>query len=152
MVFTAEYGGVAPALAIGEVVEQAGVPCSTRRDFDRKAQAAIGQGHRRAGILRGDSEGTGEIFIAIAGGHGLSVCLPLGEDFATFGDLLALHLEQVGEVALEGECKLEPHGCGVVIGDVDILMHAAIDMPAEHQPQRLGGNTAPSLGRSGLVR
>ena len=71
-----------------------------------------------------------EIAIAIGRTKALSRLGPFGSNPAAAHDAVRFHLKQIGEVAANRDLELKSHPLHAVIGDLDILVHAAGDPSA----------------------
>jgi hypothetical protein len=65
-------------------------------------------------------------------------------------DAAALHLEDVGEVAAKRDLEVEANRLAAVIGDVDVLVHAAADVAAEREAEDARLDRS-ALGEEGAV-
>ena len=64
---------------------------------------------------------------------------------------LALDLEDVGKIGADRDFQIEAHGLKAVVGDIDVLVHPAFNMAADHQAQR-ARRDRPILAHEGMVR
>src|SRR5208283_1781791 len=60
---------------------------------------------------------------------------PAGVDAAAANDAIALHLENVGEIAAHRDFQIEAHRLAAAVGDVDVLVHAAGDVTAQREAE-----------------
>ena len=65
-------------------------------------------------------------------------------------DAAALHLEDVGEVAAKRDFEVEANRPAAVVGDVDVLVHAAADVAAEREAEDARLDRS-ALGEEGAV-
>ena len=104
---------------------------------DVEAQASVGIHRRLAVSLAGaDDHFAAKILVAIGDAKDLSLLRPRRDDAAAPHDVVALHLEDVGEIGADRDLEVEANRLLAVVGDVDVLVQAAIDMTADHQTQR----------------
>src|ERR1035438_10012537 len=120
-------GRVEMPVAVVERVQKTCVPGLSRPKRDLKAQSAIGIHRLRRRMRRNDGYGPAEISVAIGGPKLLSPWRPLGGNPPAAQDVTRLHLEDIGEVATNGDLQLELNRFHAVIHDVEIFVHAAID-------------------------
>src|ERR1700683_4641202 len=123
--------------AVHEVVDQAAMPGLPGLQCNVETQASVGINRRPAVALAGsDDHFTAKIPVAI----GYPKCFPLrrprGDDAATPHDVVALHLENVGEIGAHSDLEVETNWLLAVVGDLDVFVQSAIDMTADHQAQR----------------
>src|SRR4029077_18559398 len=123
-------------VAIFQGVEKAAMPDFPRIKADVEGQSAIGilclgRAMRGSGGDRAD-----EIAVLVAGPKLLLSLRPRRGDPAAAYDLARFHLENVRKVATHRDLELEACLLHVVVGDVEILVHAAIDAPAEDEAER----------------
>ena len=76
--------------------------------------------------------------MAVARRELLGLWRPMRVDIAAAHELVALHLEKIGEIAADFDLEVKADATVAVVGDVDVLMHADVDAPPEQQTQRLG--------------
>ena len=67
----------------------------------------------------------------VCGRQFLGGCGPIALDLAAPGDIIALDLEDVGEITADCYFEIEADLLRAVVGDVDVFMHAAVDVAAE---------------------
>ena len=92
--------------------------------------------------MRGNYNGPAEVAVAI-GCVKLLVCLqPFGCDPPPAYNVARFHLEEIREVATDGDLKLKFYRLHAVIGDVEIFMHAALDPSADGEAERARRNGA----------
>ena len=100
-----------------------------------EAQPAIGVGGRVVAVPRADMHGADEILVAIGRAQLLVLIRPVGGDAAAADDAVQLHLEHIGEVGADGDLQVEPHRPAAMVGDVEVLVHAAAEFAADDQTQ-----------------
>ena len=137
-------------LAILERVEQAGVPSLARLKRDLEAEPPIGGNGLARCARHGGCHGTVKIPVRICGAKPLPCLRPFSGDLATAYDAARLHLEDVGEVASEGDLELKTHRLHAVVGDVEIFVHAAADRSADGEAEGARENRAV-FGEDGLI-
>ena len=62
----------------------------------------------------------------------------MGNNPATPDDFFAFHLEDIGEIAADGDFQVEADRVAIVVGDFHVLPHAAADMAAQRQAEGFG--------------
>ena len=67
----------------------------------------------------------------VCGRQFLGGCGPIAPDLAASRDILALDLKDVGKIASDRYLEVEADLLRAVVGDVDVLMHAAVDVTTE---------------------
>ena len=137
-------------LAILECVEQAGVPSLVRLKHDVEAEPSVGRDGLARRVRHRGCHGTVEIPVRIRGAEPLPCLRPLSGDLATAHDAARLDLEDVGEVASEGDLELKPHWPHVVVGNVEIFMQTSADRSADSEAEGARENCTV-FGRDGLV-
>src|ERR1700721_324950 len=120
--------------AVHEVVDQAAMPGLPGLQCNVETQASVGVYRRPAVALAGsDDHFTAKILVAI----GYPKCFPLrrprGDDVAAPHDVIALHLENVGEIGAHRDLQVETDRLLAVIGDLDVFVQSAVDLTADHQ-------------------
>ena len=137
--------------AIHEVVDQAAMPGLPGLQRDVEAQPPVGVHRRPAVAVAGaDDHLAAEILVAIGDAQHLPLLRPRRGDAAAPHDLVALHLEDVGEIGADRDLQVEANRILAVVGDLDILVQPAIDMAADHQAQR-ARRDRPVLAHEGAV-
>jgi hypothetical protein len=122
-------------VAICQCIEKAAMPWFTRFEGHLETEPPVGV-YRFAGRPRGrDRDGSGEVTVAIGGAQMLVCFGPLRGDPATAHDLARFHLENIGKVAAQRDLELEGYRLHAIVDDVEILVHAAADRPAEGEAQ-----------------
>jgi len=108
--------------------------------------------HRRRAIAVAGADNylAAEILVEIADSQHLSFGRPRRCDAAAPHDSVAPHFEDVGEIAADRDLKIEAHGVLAVIGNLDILVHAAVDMTANNEAKRARGDR-PVLAHEGAL-
>ena len=118
---------------------------------DVEAQPPVGVHRRLAVAIAGaDDHLAAEILVAIGDAQHLPLVRPRRGDAAAPHDLVALHLEDVGEICADRDLQVEAHRVPAVVGDLDILVQPAIDVAADHQAQR-ARRDRPVLAHEGAV-
>jgi len=104
---------------------------------DVEAQPPVGI-HRGLAIAPAgaDDHLAAEILVAIGDAECLPLVRPRRCDAAAPHDVVAPHLEDVGEIGTHRDLQVEAHRIPAVVGDVDILVQPTVDMAADHQAQR----------------
>ena len=69
--------------------------------------------------------------MSVCGRQFLGGCGPIAPDLAPPNDLVSLDLKEVGEIAADRYFEIEADSLRAVVGDVDVFMHAAVDVTAE---------------------
>ena len=122
-------------VAVDQVVEQAAMPGLGRGDPHLEAEPAIGVGGRLVLASRTDLQRTEEVLVAIGRAQPLIGVRPLAGDTAAMHDAVLLHLEHIGEVGQDIDLEVEADRPAAVIGDVEILVHAAREPAADDETQ-----------------
>src|ERR1700693_1066959 len=122
--------------AVDEVVDQAAMPGLPGLQCNVEAQAPVGVYRRLAVAVAGaDDYFPAKILIAIGHSKYFPLGRPRGDDVATPHDIVALHLENVGEVGAHRDLQVETKWLLAVVGDLDVFVQSAIDLTADHQAQ-----------------
>ena len=87
-----------------------------------------------------DGHCTVKIPVRVRSANLLPSLRPLSGDLAAAHDTSRLHLEDVGEIAAEGDLELKTHRLHAVVGDVEIFVHAAADRSADGEAERAREN------------
>ena len=124
-----------------EIVVQAAVPRAARRHRDVEADAAVGV-HRVAVRVARYRQRAREVGVDIGGAQRLLRLVPGGGDPPPAHEVAGLDLEHVGEVAPRRYLEVEAHRLEAKIGEVEILVDAALDPAADDQPERVLRNDA----------
>ena len=127
-------GGIAP-LAVNQVIQQAAMPGRARLQRDFQAKAPVRMHRLGSGRLACDDHLPGKVLVVIGQSQLLPGRRPMRHDSATANDLFGLNLENIREVGSNGDLEVEPNRMLVVVGNLDVLAHAAADMPAEREPE-----------------
>ena len=137
--------------AIRQVVDQAAMPGLPSLQRDVEAQPPVGIHRRLAVSLAGaDDHFATEISVAIGDAQHLPLVRPRRGDATAPHDVIALDLEDVGEIGADRDLKVEAHRILAVIRDVNILVQSALDMAADHQAQRARCDR-PVLAHEGAI-
>src|ERR1700746_1718441 len=119
------------AVAICQRVEKAAVPRLTRLEGHLEAEPSVGV-YRFAGRPRGrDYDCSGEIAVPVGDAQMLARRGPLRSDPAAAHNPARLDLENIGKITAHRDSELKSHRLHAVVDDVEILMNAAADRPAE---------------------
>src|SRR6202011_4138782 len=102
--------------AIHKVVDQASMPDLAGLKGDVKAQPSVGA-RRRLAIASADNHLAAEILVAIADAQHLPLVGPRRGDAAAPHDLVALYLEDVGEICTDRDLQVEANRVMAVFGD-----------------------------------
>src|SRR6266478_1712562 len=122
-------------LAILERIQQAGMPSLARRKRDLEAEPPIGGNGLARCPRHCDRQRAVKITVRIRGTKLLPPLRPFGGDLAAAYDITRLHLEDVGKVAAQRDFELKTHRLQVVVGDVEIFMHAAEDRSTDREAE-----------------
>jgi hypothetical protein len=125
------------AVAVRKGVKQAAVPSGARLKFDIETQSAVRIIHRRVVTACHDCYRAKKILMSVCGSQLLSGGGPFALYLSAPHDALSLDFEEIGEIASERNFEIEADLPRTVIGNVDIFMHAAVDMAPEDQPQSI---------------
>src|SRR5882757_5016537 len=87
------------------------------------------------GLAGTDDYFTAKIPVAIGHPKYFPLGRPRGDDAATPHDVVALHLENVGEIGAHRDLQVETNWLLGVVGDLDVFVQSAIDLTADHQTQ-----------------
>src|SRR6516164_7208857 len=120
-------------LAILERIEQAGMPSLARLKRDLEAEPPIGGNGLARCTRHCDRQRAVKITVRIRGAKPLPALRPFGGDLAAAYDLARLHLENIGKVASQRDFELKAHRLQAVVGDIEILVHAADDRSADRE-------------------
>jgi hypothetical protein len=139
-----------PGVTVEQVVQQAAVPGFRGSERNLEADAAVGPDARPAGRLGRDEHLAAEVAVAISEAPLLAAFAPVVGDAAAADDAVALHLEDVGEIAAHRDFEVEAHRVAAVVRDVDVFVHPAGDVAAESQPEGARGDRT-CLGQESAV-
>ena len=117
---------------------------------DLEAEASVGRDSFARSARHRCCHGAAKILVRIGGAEPLPRLGPLRGDLAAAHNVAWLDLEDVGEVAAEGDLELEPHRFHAVVGDVEIFVQAAADRSAYREAQSARSNRTV-LGEDGFV-
>ncbi len=126
------------------------MPTLARLKCDVEAEPPVGRDSLARRTQHGRCHGTVELPVRICGTDPLPRFRPFRGDLATAHDAARLHLEDVGEVASEGDLELKPHRPHAVVGDVKIFVQAAAYRSADRETEGARENRAIFRG-DGLV-
>ena len=101
------------------------MPRLTRRKGQLEAEPTVGVDRARAGGPRRYGERAREIGIAIARAQLLLGLRPLGRDPSAAHDAVGFDLEDIREIGAQNDLELKAHRLHAVIGDIQVLVHAA---------------------------
>ena len=112
--------------AIHQVVDQAAMPGLPSLQRDVEAQPPVGIYRRLAVSLAGaDDHFATKIPVAIGDAQHLPLVRPRCGDAAAPHDVIALDLEDVGEIGADRDLQVETHRLLAVVGDVNVLVQSA---------------------------
>src|SRR6516165_1045989 len=120
-------------LTILERIGQAGAPSFARLKRDLEAEPSIGGNSLARCTRHCDRQRAVKITVRIRGTKPLPSLRPFGGDLAAAYDLARLHLEDIGKVASQRDFELKAHRLQAVVGDIEILVHAADDRSADRE-------------------
>src|SRR6185312_6085035 len=124
-------------LGVREIIGETAVPSGAGCQFDLEGDAAIGVDRRRVVVARRDRHLAKEILVAVGGRQTLLFLGPFGGDVAAPNAVPRLHLEEVGEIAAKRDLEIEADLGPSVVGQIEILVDATVDVTAEHQAERV---------------
>src|SRR6185437_16656040 len=118
------------------VVDQAAMPRLPGFQDDIEAQAPVGI-HRRLAVslASADDDFAAKVLVAVGDAKDLSLRRPGGDDAAAAHDVVALHLEDVGEISPDRDLEVETNRLLAVGGDVEVFVQAAINMTTDDETQ-----------------
>ena len=143
-------GGADAPVAVDQVVGEVAGPGLAGLHGDVEAEAAIGVDRGLAAAGHADDQAATEIPVAVDDAQLLARRRPDGLDAAAADDAVALDLEDVGEVGADGDFEIETDRVEAVVGDFEMLLHAAVDLAADDQAQHARGDRTV-LGEEGAV-
>ena len=111
------------------------MPAGARCQFDLEGDAAIRVDRRTVVVTGRDRHLAEEVLITVGGRERLLFLGPFRSDVAAPNEVLCLHLKDVGEIAAQRDFEIEANLGPCVVRQVDILMHAAVNVTAEHQAE-----------------
>src|SRR5690242_6345211 len=120
------------ARAVDQAIDQAGVPALAGVEPYFEAEPPVGIACTTT-VMYHRLHRTHKVFIAIGGAQTLLRVGPLGTDMAAPYNPPRLHVEHVGEIAARGDLQIEPHRIAAMVGDVEVLVQAAIYGAAERK-------------------
>ena len=133
-------GGIA-AVAVDQVVVEGAGPGLPGLQRDGEAEAPVGVGGWRISF-GADGDGAGEDAVVVGGREFETLVGPGRVDAAAADVAAGFDLENVGEVAADGEFEVEGDGGAAVVADLEALVHAAVDEAGEDEAEGAGGNIA----------
>jgi hypothetical protein len=140
MVFDAIAWRPRVLVVIFQNIEKARMPGFSRFERDLEAETTVRIDGLFRKIMRGNYNGPAEVAVAI-GCVKLLVCLrPFGCDPPPAYNVARLHLEEIREVATDGDFKLKFYRLHAVIGNVEIFVHAARNPSADGKAERTRRN------------
>src|SRR5215470_3500100 len=123
------------SFAVLQRVEQAAMPSFTGVEVHFKAEPTVGI-HRFGLSLPGSNRhGANEVGVTIDCPELLLCLRPSRDDPAATHDVAGFHLKNVREIATHHDLKLEAYPLRAVVGDVEILVHAAADRSADDKAE-----------------
>ena len=122
-------------VAVREIVGETAMPAGAGRQFDLEGDAAVRVDRRTVVVTGRDRHLAEEVLITVGGRETLLFLGPFRSDVATPDEVPGLHLKDVGEIAAQRDLEIEAHLGPCIVGQVEILVHAAVDVTAEHQAE-----------------
>src|ERR1700730_10664320 len=151
MVFDAIAWRPRVLVVIFQTIEKARVPRFSRLERVLEAETTVCIDGLFRKIMRGNCYRAAEVAVAIDCVK-LLVCLrPFGCDPPPAYNVARLHLEEIREVATDGDFKLKFYRLHAVVGNVEIFVHAAINPSADGKAERTRRNDT-RLRRERTVR
>src|SRR5271170_2019346 len=123
--------------AIYQVVDEAAMPALPGLQRYIEAQPSVGV-DRWCAIAVGSADNhlSDKILVEIRDAQHLPLGRPRRGDAPTPHNVIALYFEDIGKVGADCDLEIEAHGSLAVVGDLDILVKAAVDMASNYQAQR----------------
>src|ERR1700730_13520346 len=142
MVFNAVMWRTRMLVVILQGIEKACMPGFSGVERNLKAETTVCIDGRLRKIIRGNYNRPAEVAVAIDRGKLLPCLRPFGGDPPSAYNVARFHLEEIREVATDGDLKLEFYRLHAVVGDVEIFMHATMDPSADGEAERARRNEA----------
>ena len=111
-------------------------------EIDFEAETAVGIRPARLGLCRGNGNRAAEIGVAVTRAQLLLRLGPVGYDPTAANNVVRLDLENISEITAHRDFKLEACPVHAVVGNVEILVHAAVDHSTDDEAKRTGRDDA----------
>src|ERR1700730_852702 len=122
-------------VAICPCIAKTAMPWLTGFEGHLEAEPSVGVYRFCRGPHGSDGHRAGKLAIAVGGAQMLARWGPLRGDPAVAHNAARLDLKNVGKIAAERDLELKDHRPHAAVDDVEILVHAAADRPAEGEAQ-----------------
>jgi glycogen debranching enzyme len=121
-------------LAICKPIEKAAMPCLSRVECHLEAEPAVGEYCLCRRSRRRNRHRTAKITVPVGRTQSLMRRGPVRRDPTATHNVPRLHFENIRKIAVNRDIELKPHRLHTVVGDVEVLMHAAADRSTDCEP------------------